>query len=286
MADSDGRWKRQKGIPIKVNNHLGDGKLEKGRWGKIYLLAWDFAHTCAYEDCPLYEICEYVKTKQMDREKVGGTYYTNKCMLQGRYLKSVIRAVIQKVDAEKDVTEEGVLRLGYHILPLYAQLFKFKMWEYGNHELIYISEKGTPKVHPVYKEIREIVKTIESVWSKFNGPGKKNKKSAGEIGDLAYVDAMFHEMGEEAAQKAASTMVSKDENEDGEAIDFDKIEDNLYGDQKPQRVKRKRKKKKKKKRKKKVSEYQKKKEEARQELRRKKLKMIGKEYLIGEDEEE
>jgi uncharacterized protein (DUF2225 family) len=123
------------------------------------------------------------------------------------------------------------------------------------------------------------------VWSKFNGPGKKNKKSAGEIGDLAYVDAMFHEMGEEAAQKAATTMVSKDENEDGEAIDFDKIEDNLYGDQKPQRVKRKRKKKKKKKRKK-ISEYQKKKEEARQELRKKKLKMIGKEYLIDEDEEE
>lgn len=191
---SEGPTKRR--IPTSIQNHLGDGRLEKGRWKTqnneeegFYLLAWDFAKKCDGEKCPIYHLCEYKNTWKMQKEKQGTPGATSNCMLHQRYLKNVIHAVVEKMKNKDDVTQEGVIKLGYQLLPLYDQLFKFKMHEYANEDLIYISEKGTPKVHPIYKETREIIKTISSVWREIGGVDKApaNPKN---VGDESFIDAV------------------------------------------------------------------------------------------------
>lgn len=222
---SRGAWGSR--IPTSVQNHMGKAKMEKGNWNGVYLIAWDVAEDCTHEECPLYEKCAYKDHWHMKKEGQGKPGYTNKCLLQQRYLKNVLHAVIEKMALRQDNNKEQVIRMGLHITPLYAQLFKFKVWEYGNQELVYTSEKGTPKVHPVYKEIREIIKTIEGVWTKIGG-GKKNARGAGEIGDTEFVDAMYEEVDE-------PLRITHDE---GVGMDFDEVEQ----DAKPKKKRKKRKK--------------------------------------------
>lgn len=216
-------------IPTSVQNHLGDAKLEKGNWNGLYLIAWDVAEICTQEDCPMYDRCVYKDQRHMRKKEQGKPGYTNKCLLQQRYLKNVLHAVVETMMFKNDSSKEQVVRMGLHIIPLYAQLFKFKMWEYGHEELVYTSEKGTPKVHPVYKEIREIIKTIEGVWVKIGG-NRKNAKRAGEIGDTEFVDAMYEEIDENEAPKQITS--------EGLGLDFDEG----YEETKQSRKKKRRKK--------------------------------------------
>jgi hypothetical protein len=199
-------------IPHGVQNKLGDVRLEKGRWGNdkedsIYILAWDFAEDCTGIKCPLYEKCEY-----MQIQKSVPCERTSKCALQQKYLKSVMKAVVEKMKKNK-ATEETVIKLGYHLIPLYAQLFKFKMWETYNKEIIIYSQ-GSPKVHPVYKEMREIIKTLTSVWKDI-GSVFKEKADPGKVGDGAFIDAMYGVVGDEESE----------EDPKGSGIDFESEDD-------------------------------------------------------------
>lgn len=211
----------KKRIPTTIQNHLGSGKIEKGRWklygetseDGFYLLAWDFARKCDGKKCPIWHLCEYKDSWMMREDKQGEPGATSNCMLHQRYLKNVIHAVVQKMKDRKDVTQEGVIKLGYQLLPLYDQLFKFKMWEYGNEELVYISEKGTPKVHPVYKEIREIVKTISGVWREIGGMDKAPANPK-DVGDESFIDAVS------SATDQESQEVAENVSQEGTGMDF------------------------------------------------------------------
>jgi len=219
-------------LPTTLQNNMGDGIVEKGNWEGIYLIAWDFADECSGKKCNLYEKCVYKDYTQMKKKK-GTPGASSKCMLQQRYLKNVLYAIMEKMKKKREMTQENVIKLGFHMLPLYAQLFKFKIYEYDHRELVYISEKGTPKVHPVYKEIREIVKTIENVWKGIGGEGsgKRGNKASAEVGDDAYVDAMYEVMGEEPPVEEAR--VEEDDGK-GVAMDFDSVG---IPDEKPKRTK-------------------------------------------------
>lgn len=217
----------QSATPPSIKNRLGKGKIEKGPWGKLYVWAWDFAEVCQWEDCNIYHLCEYKDGVRMTRDtetpfiaKTTAQYgSTNKCMMQQRYLKNVLHAIIQTLQKKKNVSTENMIRMGYQMIPLYAQLYKFKKFEFTNNELTYISDKGAMKVNPIYKEIREIIKTIEGIWIKI-GSGIKDRKSSDEIGDGSYIDAMHGALGE----KAQEYLPKEDESvdlEDGTGLDFD-----------------------------------------------------------------
>lgn len=222
-------------IPTSVQNHLGKGRLEKGRWNEYYLISWDFAEECQGKKCCLYDICDYQNYWNMRKEGQGKPGYTNKCMMQQRYLKNVLHAVMESMTKRKDSSKEAIIRMGYHMMPLYSQLFKMKLYEYANKQLVYSTDKGGPKVHPIYKEIREILKTIEGVWARIAGP-KKTRKSATEIGDGSYIEAMYEIMGEEESEEEEE----QEESPNGIAMDFEAGD---LPDEKPKRTqKRKRKK--------------------------------------------
>jgi len=247
-------------IPQTVFNELGKGKLEKSRWSRespgenventLYLVAWDFAEKCNGSDCALYDICVYKdnwKLKAKNQHKSGAT---DKCMMQQRYIRNVISAfmsVANKSQKEIDIGEDNVIKLGYELIPLYAQLFKFKCFEYTNKDVVYMTEKGTPKVHPVYKEIRETIKTIAGVW-KDVVPRKDAKKADPKgVGDTAFIDAVYGG-GEEAESKNGSGIdfeeVEEETDETGSGIDFDKHSDVPDKVQKRQKSRKSRRKKK------------------------------------------
>jgi len=225
-------------IPTSVQNHLGEGKLEKGRWDEMYIWAWDFAEECTGEDCPLYNICAYKKYWHMKDDGQGRAGYTKKCMMQQRYLKNVLHAVVETMRQKKEVSTENMIRMGYQMLPLYAQLFKFKTYEYklGPADVVYESEKGAKKAHPVYKEIREIVKSIEGIWNKI-GAGIKDKPKAGDIGDGSFVDVMFSAVEDEQEEE------EQDYSEEGVGIDFDSVEEETKSKPKKKQSSKKRKRK-------------------------------------------
>ena len=184
--------------PRKVRQHLGKGVVDKGRWDKLYVWAWDFAEVCSGKKCELYEICVFKDShRAVKLGEKSQAMKTNKCGLQQRYLRTVLHAIIETLKQKKVVSTEQMIRMGYQMIPLYSQLFKFKKLEYTNTlgDITYISGKGAMKVNPIYKEIREIIKTIEGIWIKIGG-NIRSRKSSNEIGDSGYMDAMYAAVGE------------------------------------------------------------------------------------------
>lgn len=204
MADTNTGAKEYK-IPNNLQQSFGTGILEKGRWGQsVYLLLWDFVQKCNYTECPLYDICQYRKSHMMDPKN---PMCTDKCVLHLRYLKNVVSAVMEKVENKGEMKHEHVLKMGYSMLPLYTQLFKFKMWEYSNQDIMMKTKDGV-KVHPIYKEIRDTIKTINSMWKEVVGQSKRGPDPS-KMGDAAFIDAMYSV--EEGGHNSS----------DGSGIDFD-----------------------------------------------------------------
>lgn len=223
-------------LSTAIRNSFGTGVLEKGRypyWDNnyrgvddgVYLIAWDFVGKCKYEECSLFKQCHYVKLEQMNREKQHHDRFTDNCLMQYRYLKSVLFGFIERMRKEKKVEQEDVLKFGYHMLPLYTQLFKFKQFEHSGESVLVFTSRGDAKINPIYKEIREVIKTITTVWKDIGG--KESSKKLQEIGDAAYIDAMYTELeGNEDIDEATNTkqdLFSKGTkvNEDGTGLDIE-----------------------------------------------------------------
>ncbi len=216
-------------LPGTVRNHIGAGKIEKGSWvenaeNKFYLLAWDFAIPCTYETCPLYQKCTYVTQWMMRKDELGEPGRTDQCRMQQRYIKSIIYSFVEKMTNAKKTEQENVIKLGFHLIPLYSQLFKFKMHEYGNKEIVMWTSRGDSKINPVYKEIREIIKTITSVWKDI-GSSVKMKANPTTIGDTAFIDAMYSvsEVDDEVSEVSDDEdigEVDEEVDEKGSGVDF------------------------------------------------------------------
>ncbi len=214
-------------LPNTVKDNIGSTKIEKGRWqgsstdkkkGKedFYLVAWDFAYDCTYEDCVLFDKCEYVKKKVMQRENRNPKYipFSKKCLMQQRYLRNIIYSFVEKMQYAKKLEQECVIKLGFHLIPLYAHLFKFKVLEQTNSEILMTTARGDQKINPIYKEIREIIKTITSVWKDI-GSSARMQMDTKNVGDSAFIDAMYSsELLEESEEQEETS-------DKGEAWDFD-----------------------------------------------------------------
>ena len=144
------------------------GELVKGK--QLYM--WDAASPCKHTQCRIFEICPYVKQKD--------------CVVEKRYLHVAFNQII--VNHGEDLTESQLYRAGTLIIPLYAQLIKLKILELSVPSPLTYSSKGDVKIHPVYKEIREIIqhinRTFLSVFSFIPewevGGGKGSPKSVGQ----------------------------------------------------------------------------------------------------------
>lgn len=135
-------------VEPRDRHKIGYLEIRKGRIKSedscVAFVSWDACMNCG-EDCPIQGQCA--------KADVMG-----KCGLQKSYLNEVYKALV--ADLKTEITHQKVLIIGLKVLPLYTQLFKFKLLEYSLNNNITTFSKSGIKIHPVYKEMRETIKLI------------------------------------------------------------------------------------------------------------------------------
>ena len=133
---------------------------------KLPMVVWSALADCD-EKCPLIGKCE----KENDGEK---------CEVMKDYFSNIINSAIATHGSY--MNDKIAVSIGMNIMPLYAQLFKFKLIEQslGMNEMVRVNKKGDMSMHPLYKEMRECIKLIDGLWTRI---GMKNflKGSGGAV---------------------------------------------------------------------------------------------------------
>jgi len=129
--------------------NIGTESIDKGfvREG-IPLAAWDGLKECSQALCPIFHRCSYVKDG-----------IPPQCEVQKRYVVSILERLFRKY---RYLDEASVLTIGMQIVPLYSHLAQLQIIELSLHlhDITGVTDKGSVYVHPIYKEIRETMKTI------------------------------------------------------------------------------------------------------------------------------
>ena len=60
--------------------------------------------------------------------------------------------------------EPTFYRVGMHLMPMYRTLCRLKIEELGVNHIITTSDTGRKQANPIYKEIRDTIKLIDSLW--------------------------------------------------------------------------------------------------------------------------
>ena len=142
------------------NLKIGSLTLDKGTIRKdVKMYAWDGIQECNggivdTEDemammnrCPVADICTYIKR--------------GKCAVQVKYLESLYSSILGTYTY---LDEPMLFKIGMQVIPLYLQLVKLQIVELSLRSPTYTSDKGTIMIHPIFKEIRETMKTIHIMW--------------------------------------------------------------------------------------------------------------------------
>lgn len=126
---------------------LGQFDVEKGliREGKT-LFAWDGIKEC-HPECPVRMSCNYLKK--------------GPCQAHRKYLSALLKSI---TNTYKYMDDTMLYRVGMHLIPLYSQLFQFKLKAMEVNSVTYTNDKGNVLIHPVFKEIRECLKCIHIMW--------------------------------------------------------------------------------------------------------------------------
>lgn len=134
---------------LKIESlNIGDLQLEKGLVRKnVTMFAWDGIRDCNNNDCPVTDMCHYIKK--------------GKCAVQVKYLESLYKAILGTYAYLDDVM---LFKIGMQVIPLYVQLVRLQLVELSLVSPVYTTFKGIEVAHPIYKEIRETLKTIHVMW--------------------------------------------------------------------------------------------------------------------------
>lgn len=113
------------------------------------LVAWDCVQDCDPDRCPIGSKCMYTAKSNP------------KCALQTEYLQSFVDMIFSTY---RYIDEADMFRIGMHLVPLYSQLCRMKIVEKSVGNVTYEDMKGVTRIHPIFREIRDTVKTISSLW--------------------------------------------------------------------------------------------------------------------------
>lgn len=117
------------------------------------MFAWDACDPCRHHDCPLIHICDPPDN-------------TDLCIVQKKYLRGVALAIGESYIDQMIEDQTLSFRIGSELFPLYKMLVKLKMAELTVLDPVIDGLKVGPRVHPVFKEIRETISTIDRTYAK------------------------------------------------------------------------------------------------------------------------
>lgn len=127
---------------------IGNLELDKGIVRKgVSLYAWDGIRECTNLECPVVDQCKYV--------------HCGKCAVQVEYIQTLYNTILNTYSY---LDETMLFKIGMEIVPLYVHLIRLQIIELSLNTPIVFSEKGNIGIHPVYREIRETMKAIGSMW--------------------------------------------------------------------------------------------------------------------------
>lgn len=145
---------RKRIISQQYDQVFGTMKVKRGKSpSDKQLWSWDALTECAAQHCPAATRCHYLSESHDPPEK---------CMVMLKYIKSVSQVTLGAHESQLD--EGQLYRIGMHIIPLYRNLCRFKIYELGLRDVVHTDDKGKRTVDPVYKEIREHIKLLEQMW--------------------------------------------------------------------------------------------------------------------------
>lgn len=155
--------------------------ITKGSYEGVTLAMWDVCDLCSADDCPIHDKCHYIK----DENK--------KCQVQTKYISQVFNTLVQQ--NREYLSDPMMTRMGFELIPLFSHLIKFKIEEAGMRKRVYFDDKGNMKINPVYREIRDIIRTIEMTYRNILGdfkPQEKEEKTVHGMGDESYMEALVN----------------------------------------------------------------------------------------------
>lgn len=171
-----------------VFKSTGDLGVRRGGSKLVRFSVWNVLTPCRQEDCPIYEDCPHEEKKKKGQA----------CKVEEKYINTVATMVYRNF--RETFTEDQFFIVGMHILPMYRNLCRFKIWEWSVREVMYEDEKGRRHLNPIYREIREQIKAISAQWrmlgvGQFQIVEPKNPWGAGgkpaiEADGRAYYDRM------------------------------------------------------------------------------------------------
>lgn len=175
---------------------------------KDKLTGYQYVNKCDIQSCPISDACphaSYVVTCKLHKDYMGG-----------------ITAGIQELIATGALDRVQLSIVCHNILPLYNHLFKFQLLEMAQDSPVIYGKQMY--MHPVYKEIRNTVKTIYELWK-----GIGIIKTSVPMGEMpvvgqsaaAFIDALTNgtRADNKEAEKAAAIAALPDDAPDDEGED-------------------------------------------------------------------
>ena len=124
--------------------------------GGLQMIMFDAVQECRGEYCPIYVDCKYMKS---------GT-----CTVEMNYLKALLDSMTQMIGNDMD---QGVLnKITLHLLPLFHQLIRFQIYAYSVSDVCFTTNNGTIRAHPIFKEIRDTLRSIENTQASLGTDGE------------------------------------------------------------------------------------------------------------------
>ena len=128
--------------PTKGNLSVRNGIQED-----LHYIAVDAVQLCRENNCPVHRECPYIKDSRA------------KCAVEKKYLEAVVSGIISMI--REDMTQLVLNKITLHLLPLFQQLVRFQIEAYAVTDVVYTTDRGQVRTHPIFKEIRETIKAIE-----------------------------------------------------------------------------------------------------------------------------
>jgi len=139
-------------------NQITNFKMGRGTIGEFSFAAWDFVSDCKGGECDLFKVCEYAK----EYVSAGIEKQRRKCGVEAYYIRRVSHPFFEIVQNLKD---PFIMQwVGFHIVPLYHHLVKFKKVERSLENPMMMTVRGDSVIHPVYREIRNTIAAIRKEW--------------------------------------------------------------------------------------------------------------------------
>ena len=86
-----------------------------------------------------------------------------RCQVQAEYLQDIFGVLCRRAHNAGIRNERVITDIGVHLMPLYSQLMRFLIEEYGVRNTFDMDDKGRYHAHPVFREIRAVIKDIFQV---------------------------------------------------------------------------------------------------------------------------